>query len=43
MSDKTPRPGWWTRFLCQPNVHERGGQRDFYAHYNREHLSEVKG
>ena len=39
MSD-TPRVGWWTCHLC--NVHDRGGQTAFYAHYNRVHLSEVK-
>ena len=37
----TPRPGWWTCFLCQPNVHERGGQSAFMAHYLREHYREV--
>jgi len=42
MSDTTPRPGWWTCFLCQPNVHDRGGQSAFYAHYLREHYVEVK-
>lgn len=31
------RPGWWTCFLCQPNVHERGGMDALNAHYMREH------
>lgn len=35
-----PRPGWWTCFVCQ--VHDRGGQAAFYAHYLREHFREVK-
>lgn len=38
----TPRPGWWTCHLCQPPVHDRGGQAAFYAHYNRVHGSEVE-
>jgi len=41
MSD-TPRPGWWTCRICQPNIRERGGQAAFYAHWNRVHGSEAK-
>jgi len=29
--------GWWTCKACVPNIHDRGGQAAFYAHYNREH------
>jgi hypothetical protein len=36
---KVPKVGTWTCFLCQPNVSDRGGHREFYAHYNREHLA----
>jgi len=42
MSDTTTRPGWWTCHLCQPPVHDRGGQAAFYAHWNRLHSTEVK-
>ena len=38
----TPRPGWWTCYLCSPPVHDRGGQAAFYAHWNRVHGSEAK-
>jgi len=41
MSD-TPRPGWWTCFVCQPNTHDRGGQAAFMAHYLATHWVEVK-
>ena len=41
MSD-TPRPGWWTCWLCKPPVHDRGGMKDWRAHYMREHWVEVK-
>jgi len=36
----TPRPGWWTCHLCQPPVHDRGGQAAWMAHYMREHWVE---
>lgn len=36
------RPGWWTCRVCTPAVHERGGQRDFYSHWNRVHGTEAK-
>jgi len=38
----TPRPGWWTCWLCKPPVHDRGGQAAFYAHWNRLHSTEGK-
>jgi len=38
----TPRPGWWTCYLCSPPVHDRGGQAQWMAHYLREHCREVK-
>ena len=41
MSD-TPRPGWWTCKVCVPNVHERGGQAEFYRHWFAVHFVEVK-
>lgn len=34
------RPCWWTCKVCIPNVHDKGGQSAFYAHYLREHYSE---
>jgi hypothetical protein len=37
----TPRPGWWTCRVCVPNVHDRGGQSAFYAHYLATHWVEV--
>jgi hypothetical protein len=33
MSDDT-----WTCLICKPNIHDKGGQREFYSHYNRLHL-----
>ena len=39
---RRPKPGWWTCKICQPNVHDKGGQEAFMAHYNREHYREVK-
>ena len=36
------RPGWWTCKICQPSIHDRGGQEAFMAHYNREHNREAK-
>ena len=38
----TPRSGWWTCWLCQPNIRERGGMDAFYAHYLTTHYVEVK-
>jgi hypothetical protein len=40
--DAFKRPGWWTCYLCVPNVHERGGQSAFYTHYLATHWVEVK-
>lgn len=44
MSPSTTKPqdsyrihGTWTCFICQPNVHDRGGQHEFMRHYLREH------
>lgn len=34
------RPGWFTCRVCIPNLHERGGQAAFYAHWLREHHTE---
>lgn len=38
--DGTPT-GWWTCFLCQPNVHDHGGQPAWMAHYMRGHYHET--
>ena len=37
-----PKQGSWTCFVCVPNVHDRGGQVAFYAHWNRLHSTEAK-
>ena len=37
-----PDPGTWTCLICVPNVHDKGGQREFYSHFNPEHYREVK-
>ena len=39
---RRPDPGTWTCFLCQPNIHDKGGQREWMAHYVRLHSREVK-
>jgi len=33
-----PRPGWFTCRVCVPHVRERGGQAEFYRHFNKLHL-----
>jgi len=40
--DAFKRPGWWTCRVCIPNVHDRGGQAEFYRHWNRLHGTEAK-
>ena len=37
---KAHRPGWWTCKLC--DLHERGGQAAFYAHFYRVHFDPLK-
>jgi len=39
---RRPDPGTWTCFICRPNVHDKGGQSAWMAHYCREHYREVK-
>ena len=39
---RRPDPGTWTCLICTPNVHDKGGQREFYSHFNREHLTTKK-
>lgn len=50
MSPSTSKPqdsfrvikhGTWKCFLCVPNVHDKGGQREWMAHYLREHYREA--
>jgi len=38
-TEETHRPGWFTCKVCVPNVHERGGQAEFYAHWMTEHYT----
>jgi len=39
---RRPNPGTYTCMVCIPNVSDKGGQREFSAHYDREHLVTVK-
>jgi len=36
---RRPNPGTYTCMVCVPNVSDKGGQREFSAHYDREHAS----
>jgi len=40
---RRPDPGTWTCLVCRPVVHDKGGQREFYSHWNRTHLVTKKG
>jgi hypothetical protein len=37
---RRPSPGTYTCHVC--NVHDKGGQQEFNAHYLREHYHEAK-
>ena len=39
---RRPNPGTYTCMVCVPNVSDKGGQREFSAHYDREHASASK-
>jgi hypothetical protein len=39
---RRPDPGTYTCHVCIPNVHDKGGQREWMAHYTREHYHEPK-
>jgi len=39
---RRPNPGTYTCMVCVPNVSDKGGQREFNAHYVREHYTPTK-